>query len=144
MVSKLLLDNQLRGLLRAQSSKLPEPDQPGPQPDEIQNLQPVYRLPIFHHPEHDIHFSPDGLHLAISKMNGNLAVWKVGELTEKPETIIPCPLGRFIWSPDSSRVLITAKEGFSVRSIELVSQDFGISGASRPLTTPVIRQLPTS
>ncbi|KAG8944175.1 hypothetical protein FRC04_002131 [Tulasnella sp. 424] len=81
--------------------------------DELKHLRPVRRLRIFHAAGEDIHFSPDGTRLAVSGVDESLAIWEVGKYHEKLQTI-PCPVGRFAWSPDSSHIVIMEKDGLAV------------------------------
>ncbi|KAG8974260.1 hypothetical protein FRC05_007684 [Tulasnella sp. 425] len=81
--------------------------------NELQNLRPVLRLPIFHAPGHDIHFSPDGTRLAVSRLNQSLAIWEVGKYHEKPQTM-PSPIGRFAWSPDGSHIVVIKEDGLNI------------------------------
>ncbi|KAG8974263.1 hypothetical protein FRC05_007687 [Tulasnella sp. 425] len=125
-VYRLIVDPRLRDQVRAQSKESPKFEHTSsktsePQcirPDELLNLKPSHRLPVFHPTGHDIQFSPDRTRLAVSKLNGTVAIWAVGKFDEKPEVVIPCPIGRFVWSPDSSQLLIVKKNGLFVQDVK--------------------------
>lgn len=89
------------------------PENSRPRRDELRSLNPVQTLPIYHPPGRDIHFSPDGTRLAISVLDGNLAIWDVGKYDEEAQMLFS-PGGRFAWSPDSSYIVIIMDNGLSI------------------------------
>lgn len=106
--------------------------------NELQNLHPVLRLPIFHAPGHDIHFSPDGTCLAVSRLNQSLAIWEVGKYHEKPQTM-PSPIGRFAWSPDGSHIVVIKEDGLNIWN-----KDSGNIGVKTPKPVGVVAWLRSS
>lgn len=66
-------------------------------------------LAIDHPPSHDIHFSPDGMWLAISTPT-SLTILDVDKYGGEPYPKLPSlEFERFAWSPDSSHVVATVK-----------------------------------
>lgn len=114
--------SKLQGLVKGlKEDQAPDrPDNCRARPDELQSLRPLRRLPIFHSAGHDIHFSPDGKRLAVSRLNGHLAIWEVGKYNEKP-TQLRSPVGRFAWSPDSSHIVVVMEKGLKTWSVASVS-----------------------
>ncbi|KAG8974261.1 hypothetical protein FRC05_007685 [Tulasnella sp. 425] len=108
-VLDLICDENLRKLV---SDRLPDVRR---RQDKLQTLRPIHRLRIFHPSGHDIHFSPDGKRLAVSQLDGSVAIWAVDKLDGEAERTLLSSVGRFAWSPDSSHIVIIAKEGLSIR-----------------------------
>ncbi|KIO25401.1 hypothetical protein M407DRAFT_25304 [Tulasnella calospora MUT 4182] len=113
VVLDLINDSQLREIL-VNMPNLPF-DYNSFQLDDLQKLQPVSRLPIFHPAGQDIHFSPDGNYLGVSQLNGNVAIWRADRLYDQPEISMTSPTGRFGWSPDGSQLVVITKNGLSIR-----------------------------
>ncbi|KAG9046933.1 hypothetical protein FS837_003369 [Tulasnella sp. UAMH 9824] len=94
-----------------------EPKRHSSQLNRLYDLHPVHELQAFHPFGYDISFSPDGSHLAVGEMKGNVAIWQVDNLDREPEKIIKCPVerARFAWSPNSSHLVITTKKGLVIQ-----------------------------
>ncbi|KAG8930057.1 hypothetical protein FRC01_003353 [Tulasnella sp. 417] len=89
------------------------PENSRPRREELRSLCPVQMFPIYHRTGRDIQFSPDGTRLAISLLDGNLAIWEVGKYDEEAQ-LLRAPLGRFTWSPDGSYIVIIMDNGLSI------------------------------
>lgn len=81
--------------------------------NELNNIRPVRALLSERPIGRDMHFSPDGSYLAVSRVDGMVAIWKVDDLGEHPITI-PAPAERFAWSTDGSYIVNILHKGFQI------------------------------
>ncbi|KIO17627.1 hypothetical protein M407DRAFT_227814 [Tulasnella calospora MUT 4182] len=76
-----------------------------PRRSQLLGLTPARVLDIDHPPGHDIHFSPDGMRLAISTRTG-LTILEVSKAVVEPhDHPSSSEFERFVWSPDSSHIV---------------------------------------
>lgn len=74
---------------------------------------------MFHPFGYDISFSPDGAHLAVGELKGNVVIWKVdiGRFHETQRIPVKPRIARvrFAWSPDSSRLAMAVENKLVIR-----------------------------
>ncbi|KIO25425.1 hypothetical protein M407DRAFT_25224 [Tulasnella calospora MUT 4182] len=80
---------------------------------ELNSIRPVHALLVERPVGRDMHFSPDGRWLAVSRVDGRVAIWSVDAFGEEPITI-PAPTERFAWSPDGSYIVSILAKGFQI------------------------------
>ncbi|KAG8955142.1 hypothetical protein FRC04_009599 [Tulasnella sp. 424] len=81
--------------------------------NELNNIRPVRCLLSERPIGRDMHFSPDGSYLAVSRVDGMVAIWNVDNFDEYPITI-PAPTERFAWSPDGAYIVSILPKGFQI------------------------------
>ncbi|KAG8903724.1 hypothetical protein FRC01_009015 [Tulasnella sp. 417] len=80
---------------------------------ELNSIRPVHDLLVERPVGRDMHFSPDGKWLAVSRLDGMVAIWSVEAFDEQPITI-PAPAERFAWSPSGSHIVSILPKGFQI------------------------------
>ncbi|KAG8930058.1 hypothetical protein FRC01_003354 [Tulasnella sp. 417] len=85
-----------------------------PRRSELLGLRPVRTLDRYHLPGHEVHFSPDGTHLALCTSKG-VTIFDVAQY--KKQYSIPNPksvVDRFAWSSDNSHIAIIMGTSLSI------------------------------
>ncbi|KAG9043062.1 hypothetical protein FS837_010067 [Tulasnella sp. UAMH 9824] len=85
----------------------------GSRRSELNSIRPVHALLLERPVGRDMHFSPDGKWLAVSRVDARVAIWSTDAFDEEPITI-PAPTERFAWSPNGAYIVNILNKGFQV------------------------------
>lgn len=105
---ELVRDPSLRDVI--QSSPLVAT---GSRRSELNSIRPVHALLLERPVGRDMHFSPDGKWLAVSRVDARVAIWSTNAFEEEPITI-PAPTERFAWSPNGCYIVNILNKGFQI------------------------------
>ncbi|KAG8955140.1 hypothetical protein FRC04_009597 [Tulasnella sp. 424] len=105
---ELARDKNLRAAIRAAPMGTTSDGRNG-----LNSIRPVHALLSRRPIGRDMHFSPDGNYLAVTRVDGAIAIWKVDDLDEDP-IIVQAHTERFAWSPDGANIVSILPKGFQL------------------------------